>query len=57
PGVKNCEGHFSPGEVIRVCDMNGTEFARGISFFHSDALKTGDLPRTEVIHRDNLVIL
>lgn len=57
PGVTRCEGHFSAGEVVRVCDANGTEFARGISYFNSDALKTGDLPRTEVIHRDNLVIL
>ncbi len=57
PGIARCEGHFSAGEVVRVCDLNGTEFARGISFFHSDALKTNDLPRTEVIHRDNLVIL
>lgn len=57
PGVTKCEGHFAAGEVVRVCDANGTEFARGISFFNSDALKTGDLPRTEVIHRDNLVIL
>lgn len=57
PGLKRCEGHFAAGEVVRVCDMNGTEFARGISFFNSDALKSGDLPRTEVIHRDNLVIL
>ncbi len=57
PGVKKCDGHFAAGEVVRVCDLNGTEFARGISFFNSDALKSGDLPRTEVIHRDNLVIL
>ncbi len=57
PGVMKCEGHFAAGEVVRVCDPNGTEFARGITFFHSDALKTHDLPRTEVIHRDNLVIL
>ncbi|MEO7300485.1 MAG: glutamate 5-kinase [Verrucomicrobiota bacterium] len=57
PGVTKCEGHFAAGEVVRVCDVNGTEFARGISFFNSDALKTRDLPRTEVIHRDNLVIL
>jgi glutamate 5-kinase len=57
PGVQRCEGHFTAGEVVRVCDLNGTEFARGITYFHSDALKTGDLPRTEVIHRDNLVIL
>jgi glutamate 5-kinase len=57
PGVARVDGHFSAGEVVRVCDQNGTEFARGISFFHSDALKTHDLPRTEVIHRDNLVML
>ncbi len=57
PGVTRCEGHFAAGDVVRVCDANGTEFARGISFFSSDALKTRDLPRTEVIHRDNLVIL
>ncbi|MEO6184031.1 MAG: glutamate 5-kinase, partial [Verrucomicrobiota bacterium] len=48
PGVTKCEGHFAAGEVVRVCDANGTEFARGISFFNSDALKTHDLPRTEV---------
>ena len=57
PGVTKCEGHFASGEVVRVCDANGTEFARGISAFSSDALKTGGLTRTEVIHRDNLVIL
>ena len=57
PGVKKCDGHFSAGEVVRVCDLNGTEFARGITFFNSEALNSGDLPRTEVIQRDNLVIL
>ena len=57
PGVKRCEGNFAAGEVVRVCDLNGTEFARGICYFNSDSLKTRDLPRTEVIHRDNLVIL
>jgi glutamate 5-kinase len=57
PGVSRCEGHFSAGDVVRVCDLNGTEFARGITYFNSDALKSGDLPRTEVIHRDNLVLI
>lgn len=57
PGVTKCEGNFSAGEVIRVCDVNGTEFARGISFFNSEELKTLNLPPTAVIHRDNLVIL
>ena len=57
PGVTKCDGQFGAGEVVRVCDANGTEFARGISAFSSEALKARDLPRTEVIHRDNLVIL
>lgn len=57
PGVTKCEGEFSAGEVVRVCDANGTEFARGISAFRSDELKTRGLSRTEVIHRDNLVLL
>ncbi len=57
PGVTKCEGEFAAGEVVRVCDANGTEFARGISAFNSEALKGRGLSRTEVIHRDNLVIL
>ena len=57
PGVVRCEGNFNAGDVVRICDANGTEFARGISYFTSEALKSGDLPRTEVVHRDNLVLL
>ncbi len=57
PGITRCEGRFDEGEVVRVCDANGTEFARGIAGCDSSAIKAGNLPRTEVIHRDNLVIL
>lgn len=58
PGnVVRCEGSFSAGEVVRVCDVNGTEFARGISIFPSSTLQNGALPSTEIIQRDNLVIL
>jgi len=57
PGITRSEGRFSAGEVVRVCDVNGTEFARGITAFDSEALKAGGIPRTEVIHRDNLVVL
>jgi len=28
PGVARCEGEFDSGEVVRICDLNGTEFAR-----------------------------
>jgi glutamate 5-kinase len=56
PGIARCEGEFAAGEVVRICDGDGTEFARGISDVESGLLKTrqaGDV----VVHRDNLVIL
>jgi glutamate 5-kinase len=57
PGVARCEGDFAAGEVVRVCDLNGMEFARGIAGFGSDEIKARKLQRVEVVHRDNLVIL
>jgi len=57
PGIAGCEGDFAAGDVVRICDPDGTEFARGISDFNSDLIKQKQLPRIEVIHRDNLVIL
>ncbi|MEY2408960.1 MAG: glutamate 5-kinase [Verrucomicrobiota bacterium] len=57
PGVKSCEGTFAPGDVVRICDLDGTEFARGIARFDAAAIRAGGLPRAEVIHRDDLVIL
>jgi glutamate 5-kinase len=57
PGVKRCEGQFAAGDIVRICDLDGTEFARGICDFDSEAVQAGKLPRAEVIHRDNLVIL
>ena len=57
PGVVRCEGAFIAGEVVRICDLDGTEFARGISDFSSDEIKALQLARVEVVHRDNLVIL
>jgi len=57
PGVRKCDGEFAAGDVVRVCDLDGTEFARGISKFAAPEIKSGQLPRGEVIHRDDLVIL
>jgi glutamate 5-kinase len=57
PGVARCEGNFAAGEVVRICDLDGTEFARGIADFSSDEIKARQLQRVEVVHRDNLVIL
>jgi len=57
PGVTRCEGDFVGGDVVRICDPNGTEFARGICDFDAATVLARQLPRTELIHRDNLVIL
>ncbi len=57
PGVARCEGDFEAGEVVRICDLNGTEFARGIAEFNSGEITARQLKRVEVVHRDNLVIL
>ncbi len=57
PGVARCEGNFAAGEIVQICDVDGTEFARGIVRFSSEEIRAGALSRVEVVHRDDLVIL
>jgi len=57
PGVARCEGDFAAGDVVRICDLNGTEFARGIARFDSAAVRARQLPKEELVHRDDLVVL
>jgi glutamate 5-kinase len=57
PGVARCEGDFAAGDVVRICDLDGTEFARGIAKFDSAAVAARQLPKEELVHRDDLVIL
>lgn len=57
PGVSRCEGDFVAGDVIRICDVNGTEFARGIAKFTGEEIRSRTLARVELVHRDDLVIL
>ncbi|HEY9509256.1 MAG TPA: glutamate 5-kinase [Verrucomicrobiae bacterium] len=57
PGVIRCEGEFEAGEVVRICDLDGTEFARGLIGFRAFEIQSRELQRVEVVHRDNLVIL
>ena len=57
PGVARCEGEFAAGDVVRICDLNGTEFARGIAKYGADEVRGRKLARVEVVHRDDLVIL
>ena len=57
PGITRCEGEFNTGEIVSICDLNGTEFARGISDVTAGAIRQKQILRQEVIHRDNLVVL
>ncbi len=57
PGVVRCEGEFAAGDVVRICDLDGLEFARGIARFDSTAVRERKLPKEELVHRDDLVIL
>ncbi len=57
PGVLRCEGDFAAGEVVSICDVDGREFARGIVRFDSASIRAKKLPKSELVHRDDLVIL
>jgi len=57
PGVARCEGDFAVEDVVRICDLNGTEFARGIAKFSGEEIRAKKLARVELVHRDDLVIL
>jgi glutamate 5-kinase len=57
PGVTRCEGEFAADDVVRICDLDGMEFARGIARFSCSAVREKKLPKEELIHRDDLVIL
>ena len=56
-GVTDIEGPFQSGEVVRLLDEEGTEFARGIAESDSASFQTWKDHGEEIIHRDNLVIL
>lgn len=57
PGIAQCQGTFAAGDVIRICDANGIEFARGIARHSAREINDKLRPREEVVHRDDLVIL
>jgi glutamate 5-kinase len=57
PGVARCEGEFAADDVVRICDLDGTEFARGIAKFSAEEIRGKKLTRVEFVHRDDLVIL
>lgn len=57
PGVTRCEGGFAAGDVVRICDADGMEIARGQVKFSANEIASGKLSRVELVHRDDLVIL
>ncbi|HIM68136.1 MAG TPA: glutamate 5-kinase [Verrucomicrobia bacterium] len=57
PGVAKCNGDFAKGDVVRICDINGTEFSRGISRFDAAEIRARELKGIEIVHRNDLVIL
>jgi glutamate 5-kinase len=69
-GVVKVQGHFAKGDVVALCDLEGHEFARGLTNYAStDATKVvglrtdqigevlGAAPYEEIVHRDNLVVI
>ena len=69
-GVKKVEGTFIYGDVVMIADLNGNEFAKGLSNYSAGNLdkikgmKTKEAEKIisedfyeEAVHRDNLVIL
>ncbi|MBI5344417.1 MAG: glutamate 5-kinase, partial [Deltaproteobacteria bacterium] len=69
-GIRDVDGTFDAGEVVRLVDLNKTEFARGVANYGSEEIrkiqgrKTSGIEQIlgykvydEVIHRDNLVVL
>ena len=56
PGIVRCEGEFDIGDVVKICDLEGTEFAQGISRVARAQIDSGAAVKV-VVHRDDLVIM
>jgi len=57
PGVTRCEGDFEAGEIVSICDAQGTEFARGLTAYSATEICERKIAGGEIVHRDDLVIL
>jgi glutamate 5-kinase len=69
-GVVGVDGRFERGACVRICGMDGMEFARGLSDYSSSEISrlaghnSGDIEELlgyryadVIIHRDNLVVI
>lgn len=59
PGIKSHNGSFKKGDVVKICDLDGKEFARGVVDCSAEKLnKKHSSDNGEIIiHRDHLVLL
>ena len=57
PGIIHCEGEFQAGDVVRVCDPEGRELARGLAGASATEVRERSQKQAEIIHRDDLVVL
>jgi len=68
-GVRDIEGSFERGDAVRLCNIDGREFAKGVTNYTSAELvriqgrKTSEIAAIlgyqygdEIVHRDNLVL-
>jgi glutamate 5-kinase len=68
-GIKGVDGGFDRGDAVRLCDLDGVEFAKGVINYSLAELlrimgkKTSEIEAVlgykygdEVVHRDNLVL-
>lgn len=57
PGITKVTGSFKKGDVVRICDQEGREFARGVATCSSSQVLRKDEKLEVVVHRDHLVLL
>ena len=69
-GITRIDGFFNKGENVLILDQNNNQLARGLSSFSSDEINKikgkqskeiekilGYLSKTEIIHKDDMVLL
>ncbi|MEN9354347.1 MAG: hypothetical protein RL318_1672 [Fibrobacterota bacterium] len=69
-GIRKLEGKFAAGQVVDICNLEGTAVARGVAAYGAEELaailghKSGEITELlghdgpeEAVHRDNLFVL